>query len=82
MHHVEGAQCGLPLVYHEEGGGVVEAGRRYGLGFTDDPCAALRAAAAGYGELRARVLEQMPSGDRMTFEYAALLQRLVAERSR
>jgi glycosyltransferase involved in cell wall biosynthesis len=33
MHHVEGAQCGLPLIYHQDGGGIVEAGLKYGIGF-------------------------------------------------
>jgi len=81
MHHVEGAQCGLPLLYHEDGGGVVEAGRRYGIGFREDPAAALRAAAADLPGLRERVLRRMPSGDRMCVEYATLLQGLLASRT-
>ncbi len=36
MHHVEGAQCGLPLLYHADGGGINEAGRCYGLEFRDN----------------------------------------------
>ncbi len=60
MHHVEGAQCGLPLVYHEDGGGIVEAGRRYGLG-----SATIRPAPCGkwrhrWPEFRAKVLAQLP----------------------
>ncbi len=31
-HHVEGAACGLPVVFHNDGGGVVEMCSRYGLG--------------------------------------------------
>lgn len=80
MHHVEGAQCGLPLLYHEDGGGVVEAGRRYGIGFREDVAAALLEARDRYAELRGQVLERMPSGDRMVLEYASVLQRLLAER--
>ncbi len=34
-HHVEGAACGLPIVYHKDGGGVVEMCRRYGEGIGD-----------------------------------------------
>ncbi len=34
-HHVEGAACGLPVVYHKDGGGVVEMCRRYGEGIGD-----------------------------------------------
>lgn len=31
-HHVEGAACGMPVIYHNEGGGVVEMCSRYGVG--------------------------------------------------
>ncbi len=77
MHHVEGAQCGLPLVYHEDGGGIVEAGRRYGLGYRDDPIPALQEMAARWPEFRRRVLSQMPSGDRMAMDYADACVRLI-----
>ena len=78
MHHVEGAQCGLPLLFHRDGGGVVEAGERYGIGFTDDVKAALLAARDGYAGLRQQVLTRMPSGDRMCLEYAEVIQSVIA----
>jgi glycosyltransferase involved in cell wall biosynthesis len=81
MHHVEGAQCGLPLVYHEDGGGVVEMGRRYGIGFRDNVAEALFAARAHYPDLRARTLANVPSGDSMCLQYATLFQSLLAARS-
>jgi len=77
MHHVEGAQCGLPLVYHEDGGGIVEAGRKYGLGYRDDPSAALREVAERLPEFRKKVLANMPSGDRMVMDYADVCRQLV-----
>jgi glycosyltransferase involved in cell wall biosynthesis len=80
MHHVEGAQCGLPLVYHLDGGGVVEAGERYGLGFRENVKAALIEARDRYAELRAKVLAVPPSGDRMCLEYGELIQRLLVDR--
>jgi glycosyltransferase involved in cell wall biosynthesis len=80
MHHLEGAQCGLPLLYHEDGGGVVEAGLRYGIGFRDDVAEALRAARDRYAVLREQVLTRIPSGDRMVLSYGAIVQRLLAER--
>jgi glycosyltransferase involved in cell wall biosynthesis len=80
MHHVEGAQCGLPLLYHEEGGGIVEAGRKYGVAFRDGGLPqALRTIREQYGELRRRLLLARPSGDRMCVEYAEIVTRLVAE---
>lgn len=78
MHHVEGAQCGLPLLYHEDGGGIVEAGARYGLGFRDDIGAAIQVMRARHGEYRARVLNNPPSGDRMCIEYMDVIQQLIA----
>ena len=73
MHHVEGAQCGLPLVYHEDGGGVVELGRQYGVGFRDDVTRALLIARERYAELRAAVLRLAPSGSRMCDDYERIL---------
>ena len=80
MHHVEGAQCGLPLVYHEDGGGIVEAGKKYGVGYRDDPSMALREVSAKLPEFRRRILQQMPSGDRMAMDYADICRILMAER--
>lgn len=31
-HHVEGAACGMPVIFHKDGGGVVEMAVRYGIG--------------------------------------------------
>lgn len=35
LHHLEGAACGLPVLYHEEGGGIVERASKHGLSFRD-----------------------------------------------
>jgi glycosyltransferase involved in cell wall biosynthesis len=79
MHHVEGAQCGLPLVYHEEGGGIVEAGQQYGIAFGNGGVVgALERVRERYRELRAQVLERMPCGDRMVMDYARIIQLLQA----
>jgi glycosyltransferase involved in cell wall biosynthesis len=75
MHHVEGAQCGLPLIYHEDGGGIVEAGRKYGIGFKEDVKEAVLRMRRDYSIFRDRLLRNMPSGDRMCLEYAEIIQR-------
>lgn len=82
MHHVEGAQCGLPLLYHEDGGGIVEAGRRYGLGFREDVGGAIRRAVTDLAGLREKLLRRMPSGERMAMEFVETLQRLMVESER
>ena len=79
MHHVEAAQCGLPMIYHEEGGGIVEAGRRYGIGFRDDPAAAIRALRLNYADYHRRVLSAAPDGERMAMAYARVIRQLVLE---
>lgn len=78
MHHVEGAQCGLPVLYHEDGGGIVELARRYGVGYRDDVAGAVGEMRERYGELRKRVLELAPSGDVMCAGYRELIQSLLA----
>lgn len=82
MHHVEGAQCGLPLLYHEDGGGIVEAGQRYGAGFRSDLAGAIRKAVDRLGDLRHRLLDNLPSGERMVLDYADTIQRLAVESGR
>jgi glycosyltransferase involved in cell wall biosynthesis len=78
MHHVEAAQCGLPVIYHENGGGIVESARTYGVAFRDDVAAAIACARADYPALRRRVLAQAPSGAEMASAYLRIIQRLVA----
>jgi glycosyltransferase involved in cell wall biosynthesis len=77
MHHVEGAQCGLPLIYHTDGGGIVEAGERYGTGFSHDVAAAIEGARRDYSSLRRRLFENAPSGDLMCLSYARIIQGLL-----
>jgi glycosyltransferase involved in cell wall biosynthesis len=78
MHFVEGAQCGLPLLYHADGGGTPEVGERFGIEFRDDVRAAVLALRARYDELRRAVLERAPSGDAMCQAYVQLIQRALA----
>lgn len=76
MHHIEGAQCGLPLVYHVDGGGIVEYGKMYGIGFQDDVKKALLDARNNYHELRKKVLTSAPSGINMCQQFEELFIRL------
>lgn len=78
MHHIEGAQCGLPVLYHKDGGGIVELAGRYGIGFRDDVAGAIAEMRDRYPELRRRVLEQAPNGDAMAAEYRELIETLAA----
>ena len=81
MHFIEGLQCGLPLLFHVDGGGIVELGQRYGVGFTNATLAAgLEQLVARYSELREAVLSDPPSGDGMCIAYRKIVQHLLATR--
>lgn len=80
MHHVEGAQCGLPLIYYVDGGGIVESGEKYGMVYRDNLKEVLLEAREEYPFLRQKVLQNMPNGDLMSFEYFRIIQQLLAER--
>jgi glycosyltransferase involved in cell wall biosynthesis len=78
MHHVEGAQCGLPLIYHEDGGGIVESGLKYGIGFRTNLKTVIEEMKKKYPEYRQKVVQKMPSGDRMCLEYTEIIQSLLS----
>jgi glycosyltransferase involved in cell wall biosynthesis len=78
MHYIEGAQCGLPVAYHEDGGGIVEVARRFGVGYRDSAVEAVQDLRTRWPALRLQVLQHAPSGERMAVEYRTLLERLIA----
>ncbi|MDB6174843.1 MAG: hypothetical protein JWL59_4154 [Chthoniobacteraceae bacterium] len=78
MHFIEGLQCGLPMIYHEDGGGIVELGKRFGIGFRDDVAGAVHAMKNQYAQWRTQVLAAPPSGDQMCIAYREVIQRALA----
>ena len=80
MHFIEGAQCGLPVLYHMDGGGIVEVARDFGVGFRDDVRSAILEIRERYFELREQVLQRAPSGDRMCVEYRQTIQRTIVRK--
>ena len=78
MHVAEGAQCGLPFLYHEDGGGTQEVVEPFGVAFRDDVGEAVRTVRKRYEELRRAALECAPSGDAMCEAYAQRIQRGIA----
>ncbi len=73
MHHIEAAQCGLPVIYHENGGGIVEVASLYGIGFREDVKSALLEARERYSELRQKVLNSSFSREEMCRLYEKVL---------
>ncbi len=80
MHFIEGLQCGLPLIYHEDGGGIPELGAQYGIGFRDDVAGAVRAIRDRYAEYRERTLAAPPSGDGMCHAFRQVIQATLARK--
>ena len=65
MHFIEGMQCGLPVVFQKNGGGICEVARIAGIEFDTDVKTALLQAREQYAELREKVLRDAPSGKRL-----------------
>jgi len=80
MHFIEGMQCGAPVLFHEDGGGIVELARRHGVGFSGSGLiAGAQEFIRRYPALRAGLLETPPSGDWMCLQYRRLVQQILAE---
>jgi glycosyltransferase involved in cell wall biosynthesis len=77
MHVVEAIQCGLPVIYHADGGAIGEYAAHCGVAFTDDVRAAVGEMRDRYHELRRAALASPPCGDRMCVDYRTLIQRAI-----
>jgi glycosyltransferase involved in cell wall biosynthesis len=81
MHYIEGLQCGLPIAFHEDGGGIPELAIRYGVPFRENLADAAKSLVANYPQHRAKLLNAPPSGEGMCLAYRDIVQRVLAERS-
>lgn len=81
MSHVEGIQCGLPVVFHEDGGGVVEKCNDCGVAYRQDLRTAVEELRGRYRELRTKSVRAGLSGDRMTMKYADIVHALIFDTS-
>ncbi len=75
-HHVEGAACGLPVIFHRDGGGVIEMCSRYGVGisFVDEFAEALKNVRANYHTLHRHTVVTDFSSDTMCAKYLELMK--------
>lgn len=82
-HHVEGALCGLPLVYRNSGG-LPEYCAGFGVPFdgVDDVLAAIRGLKADFPRHKAAMTAYANTKQRCTGEYLALFDRLTAAHAR
>ena len=81
MHHIEGALCGLPILYLESGG-IPEYCEGFGLAFTPETFfAQLDRIRAEYPAWRARMSEYPHTAGRMCRSYADLIRDLAGRRA-
>jgi len=81
MHHVEGALCGLPIIYRSSGA-LPEYCDGFGVEFSgpEDLPAALERMTAEYDRWRTALEEYPHTAERMCREYIGLFEQLVSER--
>lgn len=79
-HHVEGAACGMPVIYHRDGGGVVEMCSRYGIGINDPTEfeSALEQVIKSYRTLCDKAIKTDLSSDIMCQKYLEVIVRMVS----
>lgn len=82
MHHIEGALCGLPLLYRQSGA-LPEYCRGFGEVFNgpEDVESALERLMAGYGHWKNQLKSYPHTSERMCREYLGLFADLLARRS-
>ena len=75
MHHIEGASCGLPVLFHEDGGGINESCKNYGIEYSDiDSCIrAIELMKKRYFQLRDQIPYEYLSAKRCCSEYYELI---------
>jgi glycosyltransferase involved in cell wall biosynthesis len=80
MHHIEGALCGLPLLYIESGG-IPEYCRNFGIGYTPETFEnALAEMIRRYAELFQRMPDYPHTAETMSRHYLTLFEELLVQR--
>lgn len=81
MHHIEGAMCGLPLLYRRSGA-LPEYCAGFGIGFDDtDFTAALRQMLEQYGSHVENMAGYTHTAEHMCKEYIDLFDQMLAQRN-
>ncbi len=79
-HHIEAAQCGLPILYLESGG-VPEYCRQYGVSFINDIEKSLESLINNYDSYYNRVKKYPNNSNKMCEEFLLTFKVLVSENS-
>lgn len=82
MHHIEGALCGLPLLYHEDGGGIVECCRDFGIIFNNgNLLSAITKMKGQYSIFKEKLKEYPLNSTFMLQKWESLIRKIVHEDS-
>lgn len=79
MHHIEGASSGLPVLYHVDGGGIVEGCKKHGLAFSsnDQIPDCFDGVITNFEKLVSTIDYKFLSSDRCIREYVNLIGQMV-----
>jgi glycosyltransferase involved in cell wall biosynthesis len=79
MHHIEGAACGLPVLYHADGGAIPEVCANHGIEFSspDTFISALDNVVKNYNTIRGRIDYDYLSMTRCCHEYEEVIRQVL-----
>lgn len=79
MHHIEGAACGLPVLYHMDGGAIVNVCSRHGVGFSNliQFEGALASIVQRYDQLRSVIDRESLDVRKCCDAYIAVMEKLL-----
>ena len=75
-HHIEAAQCGLPILY-KNSGGIPEYCNGYGVSFNDDFIEKLNKIILEYDSFKQKILTYPFNSDKMCNEFVLLFDKLI-----
>ena len=78
MHHIEGAASGLPVLYHVDGGGIVEGCSQHGLQFStfDEFLEAISFLRKNMTAITTQINYEKLSSNRVSEEYVAIIESM------
>lgn len=79
MHHIEGACCGLPVLYHSEGGGVNESCKNYGIEYNniENLIESIYKIKESYQKFRENITYDFLSSERCNKEYYKIIKKIL-----
>ncbi len=77
-HYAEGGRCGLPILYHKDGGGVNELCKDFGLEYYDIPSLlkSIEKIKTSYHEYRNKIPYDFLSSERCCEEYYSIISNM------